>query len=157
MVRTRGDRCSQPGFAGHARSQTNTKCTPTGGGGGGGESKPQRGLNIPCLGRVHALCNVRVCQLFDNVVAPPPAITTAGKSVVADLSVLNGATPIAVRYAWGVSECCDKTDPMMCVSVACCLHCLQARAACNENWQRGCFHTPRCGYCCASSSSDGTS
>lgn len=47
------------------------------------------------------------------------SVGSDGQSIVADLTPLNGLTPIAVRYAWGVSECCDKTDPMMYVTKTC--------------------------------------
>lgn len=40
-------------------------------------------------------------------------------TVTVDLSPLRGVAPTAVRYAWGTSECCDKTDPMMYITKPC--------------------------------------
>jgi len=40
-------------------------------------------------------------------------------SVIGDLTSLSGSAPTAVRYAWGMSECCDKTDPDLYVKYSC--------------------------------------
>jgi sialate O-acetylesterase len=40
-------------------------------------------------------------------------------SIAADLSPLGSAPPTAVRYAWGTSECCDKSDPTLYVTHPC--------------------------------------
>ena len=34
-------------------------------------------------------------------------------SIEVDLTPLQGKTPTAVRYAWGVYDCCDLTDPLL--------------------------------------------
>lgn len=34
-----------------------------------------------------------------------------GVTITADLSPLNGTMPTAVRYAWGITDCCDYSDP----------------------------------------------
>lgn len=44
---------------------------------------------------------------------------TSTSAVTGDLSSLMGAAPTAVRYAWGTSECCDKTDPKLYVDYPC--------------------------------------
>lgn len=46
--------------------------------------------------------------------------TLASKtSIKVDLSPLKGAKPTAVRYAWGVLNCCDYSDPGLYVSHGC--------------------------------------
>lgn len=44
-------------------------------------------------------------------------------SIKVDLSPLNGAVPTAVRYAWGVLDCCDYSDPELFVSHGCIASC----------------------------------
>lgn len=39
-----------------------------------------------------------------------------GTTIDVDLTPLNGTAPTAVRYAWGVTVCCDFTDPTLYVS-----------------------------------------
>lgn len=43
---------------------------------------------------------------------------TAGdaSSIKVDLTPLNGTQPTAVRYAWGVTDCCNYTDPTLFVT-----------------------------------------
>jgi hypothetical protein len=46
--------------------------------------------------------------------------TIASKtSIKADLAPLHGAAPTAVRYAWGIIDCCDYSDPDMYVTHGC--------------------------------------
>jgi len=40
-----------------------------------------------------------------------------------DLSPLEGATPTAVKYAWGIIDCCDLTDPTAFTSKPCIANC----------------------------------
>jgi hypothetical protein len=44
-------------------------------------------------------------------------------SIKVDLSPLQGKTPTAVRYAWGIYDCCDLTDPMLWVTHPCIAEC----------------------------------
>jgi sialate O-acetylesterase len=44
-------------------------------------------------------------------------------SIKVDLSPLNGAVPTAVRYAWGVLDCCDYSDPDLYVTHGCIANC----------------------------------
>ena len=44
-------------------------------------------------------------------------------SITVDLSPLNGAKVTAVRYAWGVVDCCDLTDPTSFTSKPCIANC----------------------------------
>ena len=44
-------------------------------------------------------------------------------SITVDLSPLNGARPTAVRYAWGVVDCCDLSDPAAFTSEPCIANC----------------------------------
>ena len=38
--------------------------------------------------------------------------TLAGDNLISvDLAPLNGSTPTAVQYAWGVVDCCNHDDP----------------------------------------------
>jgi hypothetical protein len=47
----------------------------------------------------------------------------SGTAVVVDLAPLKGAAPTAVRYAWGVVDCCDHSDPTLYVSHGCIAQC----------------------------------
>jgi len=50
--------------------------------------------------------------------------TLASKtSIKVDLSTLNNAVPTAVRYAWGILDCCDYSDPELYVSHGCIAAC----------------------------------
>lgn len=44
-------------------------------------------------------------------------------SIAVDLSPLKGATPTAIRYAWGIINCCDFTDPTLYVTHGCMASC----------------------------------
>lgn len=44
-------------------------------------------------------------------------------SVTVDLSPLNGTAPSAVRYAWGITDCCDHSDPTLYVTHGCVANC----------------------------------
>ena len=47
----------------------------------------------------------------------------SGTAIDVDLTPLAGAAPTAVRYAWGVVDCCDHTDPTLYVSHGCIAQC----------------------------------
>lgn len=47
----------------------------------------------------------------------------SGTAIVVDLAPLKGLPPTAVRYAWGVVDCCDHTDPSLYVSHGCIAQC----------------------------------
>lgn len=47
----------------------------------------------------------------------------AGTGVVVDLAPLNGSAPTAVRYAWGIVQCCNDADPTLYVSHGCIASC----------------------------------
>ena len=54
----------------------------------------------------------------------PLNFTAAGSTAIAvDLAPLAGAAPTAVRYAWGVVDCCDHTDPNLYVQYGCIAQC----------------------------------
>jgi hypothetical protein len=44
-------------------------------------------------------------------------------SIAVDLTPLNGSAPTAVRYAWGIINCCDLTDPTLYVTHGCVAAC----------------------------------
>ena len=46
-----------------------------------------------------------------------------GTGVVVDLAPLNGSVPTAVRYAWGIVQCCNHADPTLYVSHGCIANC----------------------------------
>lgn len=46
-------------------------------------------------------------------------VSSTANSVTVDLSKLNGATPAAVRYSWGVFDCCNTGDPMLYIGKPC--------------------------------------
>ena len=50
--------------------------------------------------------------------------TAASSTAIAvDLAPLEGAPPTAVRYAWGLVDCCDHTDPNLYVTSGCIARC----------------------------------
>ena len=70
---------------------------------------------------------------IDRGAAPPPpappgldsswtqlkyTLGTDGSSIVADLAPLNGSVPTAIRYAWGIIDCNDYSDPDLWVTVS---------------------------------------
>ena len=70
---------------------------------------------------------------IDHGAAPPPpappgldsswtqlkyTLGTDGSSIVADLAPLNGSVPTAIRYAWGIIDCNDYSDPDLWVTVS---------------------------------------
>jgi hypothetical protein len=46
-------------------------------------------------------------------------ISATTSSVTVDLTKLNGTAPAAVRYSWGLFDCCNAGDPMLYVSKPC--------------------------------------
>lgn len=46
-------------------------------------------------------------------------VSATASSVTVDLGPLNGSAPVAVRYAWGIFDCCDAGDPLLFVSKPC--------------------------------------
>lgn len=46
-----------------------------------------------------------------------------GTGINVDLSPLNGTAPTAVRYAWGIVNCCDENDPNLYVTHGCIADC----------------------------------
>lgn len=54
---------------------------------------------------------------------PTISVGSDGKSVTIDLSTLNGTQPTAVRYAWGITDCCDHSDPTLYVTHGCVANC----------------------------------
>eukprot|EP00756_Hemistasia_phaeocysticola_P019183 Hpha_TRINITY_DN15643_c1_g9::TRINITY_DN15643_c1_g9_i1::g.101267::m.101267/K05970/SIAE; sialate O-acetylesterase len=46
-----------------------------------------------------------------------------GVSVTVDLKPLNGTAPAALRYAWGITDCCDHSDPTLYVTHGCVANC----------------------------------
>jgi hypothetical protein len=47
----------------------------------------------------------------------------SGTAVTVDLTPLGGQVPTAVKYAWGVVDCCDHTDPNLYVQYGCIAQC----------------------------------
>ena len=50
-------------------------------------------------------------------------VADSNTAIAVDLSLLDGAAPTAVRYAWGVVDCCDHTDPNLYVTHGCIAQC----------------------------------
>lgn len=46
-----------------------------------------------------------------------------GSSLDVDLSPLNGSAPTAVRYGWGIIDCCDYSDPELYITHGCVANC----------------------------------
>ena len=53
----------------------------------------------------------------------PLAAGSTASSIIVDLAPLKGAVPTAVRYGWGVLNCCDLTDPTTFTSKDCLANC----------------------------------
>lgn len=50
-------------------------------------------------------------------------LASSGTGVEVDLSPLNGSVPTAVRYAWGIVQCCNHADPTLYVTHGCIADC----------------------------------
>lgn len=50
-------------------------------------------------------------------------MAASGTAIDVDLTPLAGAAPTAVRYAWGIIDCCDHTDPTLYVTHGCLAAC----------------------------------
>jgi hypothetical protein len=48
---------------------------------------------------------------------------TDGTSLDVDLTPLNGSMPTAVKYAWGIIDCCDYSDPNLYITHGCVAAC----------------------------------
>jgi hypothetical protein len=46
-------------------------------------------------------------------------VSATASSVTADLSKLNGSVPAAVRYSWGIYDCCNTDDPSLYIGKPC--------------------------------------
>ena len=46
-------------------------------------------------------------------------VSATADSVTVDLSALNGSSPVAIRYSWGIFDCCNTGDPMLYVDKPC--------------------------------------
>jgi hypothetical protein len=46
-------------------------------------------------------------------------LSATASSVTVDLSALNGTAPVAIRYAWGIFDCCNTGDPMLYIGKPC--------------------------------------
>ena len=57
--------------------------------------------------------------LLDSGWVPLNFTLASPSSVLVDLSPLQGAAPTSVRYAWGIVDCCDHTDPLLYVTHGC--------------------------------------
>lgn len=51
------------------------------------------------------------------------AATGGDSAITVDLTPLAGVAPTAVRYAWGMVDCCDHTDPDLYVKYGCIAQC----------------------------------
>eukprot|EP00041_Stephanoeca_diplocostata_P010993 m.177446 g.177446 ORF g.177446 m.177446 type:complete len:685 (-) comp18367_c0_seq2:175-2229(-) len=52
-----------------------------------------------------------------------PITSATATGITVDLTPLNGSAPTAVRYAWGITDCCDLMDPELYVSHGCVANC----------------------------------
>jgi len=52
-----------------------------------------------------------------------PITSADASSITVDLTPLHGAKPTAVKYAWGVIDCCDLLDPTTFTSKPCIANC----------------------------------
>lgn len=52
-----------------------------------------------------------------------PSSSSASAAIEVDLTPLGGLVPTAVRYAWGVIDCCDHTDPNLYIKYGCMASC----------------------------------
>lgn len=81
--------------------------------------------------------NVETCPTWaggDNSIVPAGTLdsnwiqlnytlATSGTAINVDLTPLGGLAPTAIRYTWGIFDCCDHTDPNLYVTHGCLAGC----------------------------------
>ena len=67
---------------------------------------------------------VTVCSLNGDILPLTKKVfSRAGTGITVDLKPLNGTAPTAVKYAWGIVQCCDHADPTLYVTHGCIADC----------------------------------
>jgi hypothetical protein len=66
---------------------------------------------------------IHATGVFDSGWTQLNFTASSASAVSVDLTPLGGAAPTAVKYAWGMVDCCDHTDPNLYVSYGCISQC----------------------------------
>lgn len=93
--------------------------------GGLGPSVTQRAPNgrFPTFGGNGAQPVSNASEFNMGWINLPIAAGTDAWSITVDLGPLHGAIPTAVKYAWGIVDCCDLSDPTTFTSKPCIANC----------------------------------
>ena len=93
--------------------------------GGEGESVPQAAPwgRFPTFGGDGSVPTSDASKFNMGWINLPIAAGPTDSSITVDLTALHGAAPTAVKYAWGIVDCCDLTDPTSFTSKPCIANC----------------------------------
>ena len=86
-------------------------CPSWAGGVGNSSTRPAPAGRFPSFGGDGSTTSNDPNQFNEGWINLPLAPGPTPSSIIVDLAPLNGAVPTSVRYAWGVTDCCDLTDP----------------------------------------------
>eukprot|EP00041_Stephanoeca_diplocostata_P008440 m.125345 g.125345 ORF g.125345 m.125345 type:complete len:736 (-) comp17323_c0_seq1:544-2751(-) len=86
-------------------------CPTWAGGAGTGDTRPAPAGRFPSFGGSGMTPTSDPNQFNEGWINLPIAAGPTPTSITVDLKPLRGAVPTAVRYAWGLIDCCDLTDP----------------------------------------------
>jgi hypothetical protein len=98
-------------------------CPTWAGGVGQSSTRPAPAGRFPTFGGNGATTDNDPNQFNEGWINLPIGPGATPSSISVDLSPLNGAAPTAVKYAWGIIDCCDLTDPATFTSRDCIANC----------------------------------
>ena len=98
-------------------------CPTWAGGVGKSDTRPASVGRFPTFGGSGMTPDSDPNQFNQGWINLPLAKGSTSSSVTVDLSPLKGAVPTAVKYAWGILNCCDITDPTTFTSKDCIANC----------------------------------
>merc|ERR1711924_236116 len=98
-------------------------CPTWSGGEGISVTQPAPSGRFPTFGGNGATPTSNASEFNMGWINLPIAAGPTSSSITVDLSPLKGSVPTAVKYAWGIIDCCDLTDPTTFTSKPCIANC----------------------------------
>jgi hypothetical protein len=117
--------CTETMRTNKTNSSSPVFCPTWAGGVGSSSTRPAPSGRFPSFGGNGATPTSDPSQFNEGWINLPISIGPGAtpSSITVDLSPLNGAVPTSVRYAWGIIDCCDLTDPATFTSKSCIANC----------------------------------
>ena len=105
--------------------QSDVYCPTWAGGAGEGVTQPAPagGQRFPSFGGSGMTPDSNASEFNMGWINLPIARGPTSTSITVDLRPLGGKAPTAVKYAWGIVDCCDITDPTTFTSKPCIANC----------------------------------